>query len=708
MITANFSLKHLMNRAGYILISSILLLGLSSPAIAFADTTTPSTTTTTTTTNTCPSNTGTVKPTGASAGTYTFNSKTCLWQNSYYTWNALTGVYTPITPLVYTYDPTTGQWNSTQWVYDPVSNKYVDVPFSVVQPPAGADTIGGPTPLVVLNTNASSNSTPSSNSSSNESNSSTNQTSNTTQPNNSSSSINSSINNNANLNDQSNVAVNNTLGLNSTSGDATVLENTNAGNAQSGNANTMSTLINSIASASPLSGATEFTANITGNVQGNLTFDPTELFQPASSNAVLNSNTTNKITVNQANNGSITNNLTLNSQSGDATVADNNTAGSADSGNANSVANVVNMINTMISSKQSFVGVINILGDLNGNILVPQQFLNGLIESNAPRSNYTVNNNELSNTTLNSTNNQVINNNVNAGAKSGSAEITGNTNAGNATTGNATTDVTIFNLAGDNVNAANSMLIFVNVLGTWVGMILNAPSGTTSALLGENASTTNNNTSNTVTMNNNSDQTITNNINLKSNSGNTLVSQNTNAGNAQSGNATASANIANLEGDNLSLTGWFGILFINVFGKWIGSLGIYNPLAIASSSVTTKSTNNSSTGSSGSELSKALPSLFISHNVAFTPISPVGNNSGQQSSTNSTNNSSQAKTNLAGVVTLTSATKQLNNSKTTASTSSPKALTSSLDTKLLAGGAVIVGIGLFGLDFFIRRKNTIK
>jgi hypothetical protein len=75
-----------------------------------------------------------------------------------------------------------------------------------------------------------------------------------------------------------------------------------------------------------------------------------------------------------------------------------------------------------------------------------------------------------------------------------------------------------------------------------------------------------------ITANNNSQ--IMNNVNVTANSGNASVTGNTNAGNATSGNTTASANILNVNMSNFSLSNWFGILFINVFGRWDGSFGV--------------------------------------------------------------------------------------------------------------------------------------
>jgi hypothetical protein len=129
----------------------------------------------------------------------------------------------------------------------------------------------------------------------------------------------------------------------------------------------------------------------------------------------------------------------------------------------------------------------------------------------------------------------------------------------------------VLNLTGRQVDAKDSLLVFVNVLGKWVGMIVNAP-GSTAAAFGSGVVNNNVNLSSTTNVNNTG--SITNNIDVNAVSGNASVTGNTKAGDATSGNATASANIANVSTSTFKLSDWFGVLFINVYGTWIGSFGV--------------------------------------------------------------------------------------------------------------------------------------
>jgi hypothetical protein len=220
-------------------------------------------------------------------------------------------------------------------------------------------------------------------------------------------------------------------------------------------------------------------------------------------------------------------------------------------------------VNSVIGANQTFVGTVNITGNLDGDILLPGTTLADLLKAQTAQSEASAG---LHNDTA-----TTITNNVKTTATSGDATVANNGTAGSATTGSAMTNVSIVNLTGQTVTAKNSMVVFVNVLGRWVGFIVDAPAGAANAVLGDGvisrSATGGNGTSKSTT-------TINNNVTVNAASGNALVANNGTAGNAVSGNTAATVNILNMSDDNLSLGGWFGILFINVLGSWTGSFGI--------------------------------------------------------------------------------------------------------------------------------------
>ena len=431
----------------------------------------------------------------------------------------------------YTYNPATGRWDSNLWFYDPASNSYQPVP----QPEPVAPTIISPlvvdpvTPAPVVNNTTESNGT---------------------------------------LNSDSTVNITNGLTSDATSGNAAVLKNLIGGNATTGDAATSATIINSVNSAIAAGNndkVASFTYDVMGDVKGDIMLYPMMLKTMLEAQAEVNDQKTSQ-SINVTQNTNLTNDLDLSSVSGNATVSGNTQGGNATTGSAQSMANVMNILNSMIAANQSFVGTVNIYGSLEGDILVAPDFIPQMIANNKDLQVGTVSQADVQNQSQ-----DTIINNIALAAQSGSAAVTGNTMGGNATTGSADTNIVIFNLSGHDIVATNSLLVFVNVLGKWVGVILDAPAGTTSAMLGTGV--TKNQVAPDLAIDANIDNTITNNITMVARSGDALVSRNTSGGNATSGNASAMANVANITNSQIGLGGWFGVLFINVLGDWYGDFG---------------------------------------------------------------------------------------------------------------------------------------
>ena len=559
-------------------------------------------------------------PTGSDAGMFTYQCDGAYanqWTSTYYVYNPLTQTKTPTYDPNYTYDCAGQQWYMTEWDYSPAQNAYKQYTVPA-NPPAGMSTgcpiVASTTPDTVDTDGDGVYDSPA-----------------TTEAiakaeANGGSMLNLDGTNNLNFNNSTNANMNNGIISFAGSGNASVIGNTTGGSATSGNAQAIANIINLLQSSSNVlsnPNMLTFTANINGDVNGDLLLDPAKLgtVQPATVSTSLDNN----VDINNSVDAAINNNIKLDAVSGAATVARNTTGGNATSGNADAVANIVNVLNSAVTAGQSFLGVININGNLNGDILLPPSFVDTLLASNVPH--YTVNTANLSNNvTVNNTNNESINNNIDAGAKSGNASVTGNTTGGNATSGLATTNLTVFNLTGNSVVASNDLLVFVNVLGTWYGMIMNAPVGTTAASLGGGVSS-DTTVTNDATLNNTNNEKINNNIDVNAKTGDATVQHNTTAGNATTGDATSSVNLLNMINDSLSLNGWFGLLFINVFGTWNGSFGVNTS---AGDPVATQSTSSGSNPMFGFTPAGTVPG---GSNKGYTPsfASTGGSASGNSS-----------------------------------------------------------------------------
>lgn len=442
------------------------------------------------------------------------------------------------TPETYTYDAGSGRWNSNKWVYDPATNVYV---------PAVPEGATKPSPAPEKSTETD------------DADAASKQASGTG----GSATVDQDVDGTSETDINGDTTIKNGLDSNATTGNAGVKSNSKGGDALTGQADADTTIINSVHTTvdGETEGVAKFTTNIYGDVVGDIFIGPNIDNAQVNRDIDLNSKT------NVDNNDSITNDVKVRAVSGDAEVAQNTEAGSAKSGNANAVANVLNLVNTIIGANKSFIGTINIYGNLNGDIMVSPEFIPQLLADNS------IERTEIDMPlSMQVNNDSSIVNNVDLSAASGDATVKDNTGAGSATTGSANTKLTVLNLTGRKVNAKNSLLVFVNVLGKWVGMIVDAPNATAAAIgSGVNSNTTVNVSDDT---NINKKTRITNNLDIGAESGDASVTQNTAAGDATSGNATASANIANIESSEFELTDWFGVLFINVFGTWVGSFGV--------------------------------------------------------------------------------------------------------------------------------------
>jgi hypothetical protein len=389
----------------------------------------------------------------------------------------------------------------------------------------------------------------------------------------------------------------NTLQSNADSGDVGANKNTQVGSLTSGTASVIANIINLLASAwSWSNGNLNFFTQSFNNWTGDITLQPNADANGGggalgNTNAMINNS--NDLNVNSKTLGNIVNNVDINAQSGDVNANKNTGVGNVASGNAMAEVNIINLINSFITSGSSFFGILNFFGTFNGDILFPDGFLNGLVPSSAgvsanaggPGSSTEASVNNTNNLTLNNTQFQGVNNNINANAQSGTAGAAANTSVGNVSTGAATNTSSLFNLANSSIFGDNAVLVIVNVLGHWVGKIMTLPGGTSqSALLTGNAQVTQNasgpdssNTAsitntNNATINNTSVGTITNNVNLNAKSGDATATKNTGVGDVSTGNASTSSNVANLFNTALNVKHWFGVLVINVFGDWFGDV----------------------------------------------------------------------------------------------------------------------------------------
>ena len=434
-------------------------------------------------------------------------------------------------PLTYTFDPVYQKWNSEEWQYNPETGTYERPPAPIIiEPDSQAQQL---------------------------------QQTEQSQPE-SDPEVTDTSEQTVDKTVDTDVTVGTNVDSDATSGDALISENTAAGDALTGDASAVANImnvVNSTVTTGDNQKVATFTKDIMGDVKGDIVLYPLLLKAMLEGKASQSSSAT----VNATSDLGINNDVNLVAKSGDATVDSNTAAGDATTGSATAMANVVNILNSMIAAQDSFIGTINIYGSLEGDILIAPDFIPQMLANNGGDTggDLKVSNQDTA----------TIVNNISAVAESGAASVFGNTAGGDATTGDASSNVVIFNVTGHEIIAKNSLLVFVNVLGKWVGMIVDAPAGSTAAMIGSDV-TQNTKHEPDLTINSQSTHGITNTIALNAQSGDAVVSNNTMAGNAVSGQARAMANVANVSGNQFSFAEWFGVLFINVQNNWFGSFGI--------------------------------------------------------------------------------------------------------------------------------------
>jgi hypothetical protein len=422
------------------------------------------------------------------------------------------------------------------------------------------------------------------------------------------------------------VNVINTLQSAATSGSVTASSNTQTGSLSTGTASVLANLLNLLASAwswsnGDLNFFSQTLCDVGQTCTGDVNLDPTQTVAGGggslgssasvsgtgadSTNSATDGSSTD-LNVNAQTQGNIVNNVTLNAQSGDASADKDTNAGDVTTGDATADVNIINLINSFISSGDSFFGILNIFGNLNGDILFPNGFLNGALASGTGSSTDStsvadtgadstnsagVGNNGTA--TINNSVQNAVANNITTTAASGTASANADTNVGSVGTGAASTTQGLFNLANTSIFGDNAVLVIVNVAGHWIGKIMDLPGtadSTSSGLLTDDATTgassasvggTGADSSNaaavdndaTANVNQSSVGSITNNVNVNAQSGDASANKDTNVGNVTTGNASATSSVANIFNSALNVKNWFGVLVINVFGSWTGDVG---------------------------------------------------------------------------------------------------------------------------------------
>ena len=412
--------------------------------------------------------------------------------------------------------------------------------------------------------------------------------------------------------------------------------NTGSGSVQAGDAKTNLSLISAVNTNVTGTGGMK-TFNIYDIYKGDLVFkmsdfadgtqfangNPADAYQQltkqVAENAATGADSTNNAEASQSqtdktdntNQGVLKNDIVINAISGDNNTVKNTGSGDIETGDAQAVGTVINFLNTNLNVKEWAIAVVNVFGQLIGDIILPQnqqdtttpagqdsQQLAANSVTGADSQNNADTDNQSSVVFSNYNNAQVMNN-VETTAITGANTASYNTGPGQVVDGDATVSTQVATSANNNVNGGDQTLwlILVNKMGQWVGQIVGADTGETLAsnlILSDpntptpqannnsqpqgsvnqdtgadsenNANTSN---SNTYEFTNQNTGSIENNIKVVADSGKNNGSSNTLGGDVQAGDAQAGVSLVNFVNNNL-----YGkklmVLVVNVLGSWLG------------------------------------------------------------------------------------------------------------------------------------------
>lgn len=424
-----------------------------------------------------------------------------------------------------------------------------------------------------------------------------------------------SLSTNNSTTQENSAAVNNTLNNSAQTGGNSASKNTASdASVTSGDANVSGTIVNNLNT--NISGVMVSEFNVVDNHVGDIVLDfaancvsGCAAVNSDLSNAGNGTNSTNTSVLNvdantatfQSNDATLNNSLVLTADSGNNS-ADKNTGAdsSITSGDANVSANIVNNVNNNIEG-QIVYGVVNIYGDLHGDIIFPEEALSGCcgtgnaMLTNTGNGDGSTNDATLASNSTNTTNQAnvaTIENVLIVDAATGDNDASRNT-GGNSSieTGNTTVNAQVVNVANNNVAGGAWWLVLVNEAGQWVGKIIGGnggslagsqgteftvnPDGSINVTNADNGAGSTNqanaasSSDNTINQTNNA--TVVNTLDLSANTGKNSTSKNTNGNNSiTSGDATIMANVINFVNNNITGGGKLFVTVVNVFGSWVG------------------------------------------------------------------------------------------------------------------------------------------
>ncbi len=341
----------------------------------------------------------------------------------------------------------------------------------------------------------------------------------------------------------------------------------NEATVDTGNAVSVTNVENSLNTTSVNSEVVYQTINLFVNENGNLNISDPFTIAASVIPEYPNDSVINVSVTNVENYAYLSNEVISYANTGGNSINSSNTATMSaviNTGDAYSLVSLLNKVNfTVINSKIHIISI-NIFGNLNGNIVLPDLSTSQSLNC------------DTCGISLSASNNATLENNVDSSAVTGENSISGL--SGTITTGDVNSIVNMLNILNTTFFGTAVQGLYINILGSWMGNFigwgaLSPQSGggnlvfyNTGPLVG-NGNGCPSCTGDTTIQNY---ANVINNISSTANTGENTI--NGGNGTITTGNAFSAVSLINLINTNfINSFGFFG--FLNIFGNWTGDIG---------------------------------------------------------------------------------------------------------------------------------------
>lgn len=457
----------------------------------------------------------------------------------------------------------------------------------------------------------------------------------------------------------------NDVNVESTSGGNTVNNNDGQVTLSTGDVDMIVTLLNILNVNITGEDFTHLIVNIFGDLTGDVDLDKiakqlgmseeelqaiarNEETEAQKNNDIRNSKNT-ELDVNNNNEATVKNNVDVKGTSGENEASGNEDRTKIVTGRIKILVALINFINTNYSGTEWYFAMVNIFGNLKGDLILPDP--NGFLVEDTQAVNSQTgegSNNDATATnnqdaTVTNTNQATVNNNVKATGDSGSNNAYNNEDRVSQDSGDVNVVTNLTNWLNINIFGNNWVLLVINVFGKWYGRIVGFPgkgdleapesgmlmvaaggsSGGGPAVTNSNTDpnsnndTTSNNSQN-LNVDNTNNASVENNVNIEGVSGRNTTNNNDDPISVSTGWIDISADLLNIVNMNIVGKRWM-LVIVNIFGDFMGDItfpGVKKAL-LPEFTATAQDSNNQE-NNSGNQIGSVSESSTTGNNITPT------------------------------------------------------------------------------------------